>query len=298
MKQMLPLSVRSDDSSSIHGGFGSGVGNKVRIVGEVMGRAFALAMNLPAQSVASSSNNNSGQRDVSSQHGTETLRHAAVGSLSMDSTDYVHVEVGLDDEEVYFEDEGVVCSTPVIPCVGMEFDTTKEAKKVYNDYALKMGFSIRVATSKRSSGTKELIRKEWECMHARKPDSSSSAPNEELPLDSASASTNQTSSKKGSKKRSTSAIMTTATKKCNIVKKLECKAHMAVGKRDGKWRVIVMQTEHSHPLLKSIGVRKHLRSHRSISWADYELLKTLYRWKITTARIMGSVTHRLAHYMD
>jgi hypothetical protein len=51
---------------------------------------------------------------------------------------------------------------------------------------------------------------------------------------------------------------------------------MAVGKRDGKWRVIVMQLEHIHPLVKGVGVRKHLRSHQSISWADYELLKTLH----------------------
>jgi hypothetical protein len=28
---------------------------------------------------------------------------------------------------------------------------------------------------------------------------------------------------------------------------------MAVGKRDGKWRVIVMQPEHRHPLVKGLG---------------------------------------------
>jgi hypothetical protein len=62
---------------------------------------------------------------------------------------------------------------------------------------------------------------------------------------------------------------------------------MAVGKRDGKWRVIVMQPEHSHPLVKGVGVRKHLRSHWSISWADYELLKTLHHRNISTMQIMG-----------
>jgi hypothetical protein len=69
------------------------------------------------------------------------------------------------EDEVYYEDEDVVCSQPVQPCIGMKFDTIEEAQRVYNDYAFKMGFSIRVASSRISGkrGSKELIRKEWEC---------------------------------------------------------------------------------------------------------------------------------------
>ncbi|RCV38870.1 hypothetical protein SETIT_8G177200v2 [Setaria italica] len=63
---------------------------------------------------------------------------------------------------------------------------------------------------------------------------------------------------------------------------------MAVGLRNGRWRVIVMQSDHTHPMVKAIGVRKHLRSHRSISWADYELLKTLHHRNISTTQIWGS----------
>nr|TKW01512.1 hypothetical protein SEVIR_8G186000v2 [Setaria viridis] len=62
---------------------------------------------------------------------------------------------------------------------------------------------------------------------------------------------------------------------------------MAVGLRNGRWRVIVMQSDHTHPMVKAIGVRKHLRSHRSISWADYELLKTLHHRNISTTKIWG-----------
>ena len=62
---------------------------------------------------------------------------------------------------------------------------------------------------------------------------------------------------------------------------------MAVGLRDGKWKVIVMQPEHTHPLVKKLGRRKLLRSHRSISWADYESLKTLHHRNISTTQIMG-----------
>jgi hypothetical protein len=60
------------------------------------------------------------------------------------------------EEEVYYEDEDVVCSQTVQPCVGMEFDTIEEAQRVYNNYAFKMGFSIRVTS--RESAVKEIAR--------------------------------------------------------------------------------------------------------------------------------------------
>jgi hypothetical protein len=82
---------------------------------------------------------------------------------------YIDVDVS-SEEEVYHEEEDV-CSQPVVPFVGMEFGSATEARSVYNAYAIKMGFSIRVASSRNSTITKELIRKEFECAHARRPDS-------------------------------------------------------------------------------------------------------------------------------
>ncbi|XP_012704469.1 protein FAR-RED IMPAIRED RESPONSE 1 [Setaria italica] len=198
--------------------------------------------------------------------------------------EYVSVQVGA-NEEVYHEDEDVVCSQPIVPKVGMEFDTIQEARRVYNEYAMKLGFSIRVAFSRNSNVTKELIRKEWECSHARKPAIDGEDDGEGNT--SASTSTNDTATLVGSKKRAATAVLTTATRKRNTIKKLDCKAHMAVGFRNSRWRVIVMQPDHTHPMVKAIGVRKHLRSHRSISWADYELLKTLHHRNISTTHIMG-----------
>jgi len=61
---------------------------------------------------------------------------------------------------------------------------------------------------------------------------------------------------------------------------------MADGLWDGKWRVVVMKAEHTHPLVKQIGRRKQLRSHRRISFVDYELLKTLHHRNISTMQIM------------
>uniref|UniRef100_K3ZC21 SWIM-type domain-containing protein n=1 Tax=Setaria italica TaxID=4555 RepID=K3ZC21_SETIT len=218
------------------------------------------------------------------------MRHDGDGALvpvvtiSTHSSEYVSVQVGA-NKEVYHEDEDVVCSQPIVPKVGMEFDTIQEARRVYNEYAMKLGFNIRVASSRNSNVTKELIRKEWECSHARKPALDGEDDGEENT--SASTSTNDTATLVGSKKRAATAVLTTATRKRNTIKKLNCKAHMAVGLRNARWRVIVMQPDHTHPMVKAIGVRKHLRSHRSISWADYELLKTLHHRNISTPQIMG-----------
>nr|XP_034586676.1 protein FAR-RED IMPAIRED RESPONSE 1-like [Setaria viridis] len=207
-----------------------------------------------------------------------------VATISTHSSEYVSVQVGA-NKEVYHEDEDVVCSQPIVPKVGMEFDTIQEARRVYNEYAMKLGFSIRVASSRNSNVTKELIRKEWECSHARKPALDGEDDGEENT--SASTSTNDTATLVGSKKRAATAVLTTATRKRNTIKKLNCKAHMVIGLRNARWRVIVMQPDHTHPMVKAIGVRKHLRSHRSISWADYELLKTLHHRNISTPQIMG-----------
>ncbi|PUZ51145.1 hypothetical protein GQ55_6G153400 [Panicum hallii var. hallii] len=150
----------------------------------------------------------------------------------------------------------------------MEFDTIEEARRVYNEYAYKLGFSISVASQRTSHVTKEVIRKEFECSHARKP-------NEEGGVSTSSSTqtapqlAHDLETQRASKKKSASP------------------AHMAAGLRDGKWKVIVMQPEYTHPLVKKLVRRKLLRSHRSISWADYELLKTLHHRNISTTQIMG-----------
>ena len=76
----------------------------------------------------------------------------------------------------------------------MEFDTIAEARRVYNEYAYKMGFSIRVASHRTSQVTKEVIRKEFECNHARKP-------NEEGGDSISGTSTNDPATQKASKKK-------------------------------------------------------------------------------------------------
>lgn len=166
-------------------------------------------------------------------------------SVSINTTGergYIDVEVS-SQEEVCYEEEDVVCSQPVVPFEGMEFDSVEEARRVCNAYALKMGFSIRVASSRSSTVTKELIRMEFECNNARRPDSeqedntsASSRATNDVSKSKASKrkrSTKDVAQAKASKKKSSSAELTTVSKKCSTVKKYDCKAHMAVGLREG-----------------------------------------------------------------
>jgi len=55
----------------------------------------------------------------------------------------------------------------MVPFEGMEFDILHEARTVYNAYAFKMRFSIRIGSSRNSRVTNQLIRKDFECSHAR-----------------------------------------------------------------------------------------------------------------------------------
>ena len=79
------------------------------------------------------------------------------------------MEISVQNGVVYEEEEeeDVVSSQPVVPFVGMEFDIVDEVFRVYNNYAFKMGFTVGVGSSRKSLVTKELIRKEYECSHAR-----------------------------------------------------------------------------------------------------------------------------------
>ena len=113
----------------------------------------------------------------------------------------------------------MLCSQPAVLFVGMEFDSVEEARRVYNAYAFKMGFSIRVASSRNSIVTKELIRKEFECTHARRPDSeqedntSTSTATNDVSIAKASkrkSSTKDVAQAKASKKKSSSAVLTIA----------------------------------------------------------------------------------------
>ena len=66
-----------------------------------------------------------------------------------------------------------ICSQPVVPYEGMVFDDLLEARKVYNDYAYKLGFGSRIGNTKystaRNAPPETILSRVFECVHAGKP---------------------------------------------------------------------------------------------------------------------------------
>jgi hypothetical protein len=60
-----------------------------------------------------------------------------------------------------------ISSHSVVPYVGMMFDNIEVAKQVYNDYAYKLGFGIRIGNTKFCNAPRDLIiSRDFECVHA------------------------------------------------------------------------------------------------------------------------------------
>ncbi|XXG41610.1 hypothetical protein AAC387_Pa01g2044 [Persea americana] len=130
-----------------------------------------------------------------------------------------------DDAEEFYMVKGV---TSIQLCVGMEFESEEAARKFYNGYARRVGFSIRASDFYRSKRTGEITSRRFVCarqgFHKRK--DTLKHP--------------RTSNREG------------------------CKAFMHVKRRDsGRWVVVRAVKEHNHDLmsvrkLHSLGSRRHL----------------------------------------
>lgn len=74
-----------------------------------------------------------------------------------DSDGVLNDGVGMHDGE---EDDDI-SSQPLVPYVGMEFNSVDDAQKFYNYYAFKTGFASRIAASKNSQkkGPQTLIKR-------------------------------------------------------------------------------------------------------------------------------------------
>ena len=188
-----------------------------------------------------------------------------------------------------------ISSQPIVPFVGMVFDNVEEAQRVYNDYAMKMGFGTRIVTSKhsriRGSGEKGiLIYRVFECIHSRKnPSKNASGSISDC------AATNQSddadmsyaSNKKPASKQAGIYIDVSDKRRRNRLERYDCKAHMGVTLRDGTWVVTVFEAEHTHRLMLQRGRRRFCRSHRKIPDADLQYITSLHYRNISTANMMG-----------
>jgi hypothetical protein len=192
------------------------------------------------------------------------------------------------DSSIPTADEGA-SSVPLAPYVGMVFNTVDDAQEYYNEYAKKRGFGTRIACSKKSQkkGCDHLIRREFECAHARKDkgdvQSNQGIDDPELvvQMDGGAEASNKEAEVGGKK--------VDAKRNRNRVNRHECRARMAVGLRSGKWEVTVFQEEHTHAMISTEGRTRFYRSHRRVPYEDFMFLKTLHNRNISTSHIMASL---------
>lgn len=187
-----------------------------------------------------------------------------------------------------------MCSQPVVPFVGMIFDDLEEAYQVYNDYAYKLGFGIRIGNTKYSTARNvpkgTILNRVFECVHTGKPLAETKGSHgqkkgaaDELndAVDMSSYTADKLAKQKGVQ------MDTKDTRQRHRLLRYGCKAHMHVGARNGAWSVTIFTEEHTHPMMEQLGRRRFYRSHRKVPEEDFQLLQTLHNQNITTAQIMG-----------
>ena len=72
-------------------------------------------------------------------------------------------------EGLGIDDDDEAWSQPKEPTIGMRFDTLECAQAHYNAYALRLGFSIKMNTSRKSRKTGKLEKQQFVCNKFRKP---------------------------------------------------------------------------------------------------------------------------------
>ncbi|XP_040242498.2 protein FAR1-RELATED SEQUENCE 5-like [Aegilops tauschii subsp. strangulata] len=185
------------------------------------------------------------------------------------------------------EGEDEAGSQPMEPYVGMRFDSLQVAKDHYNNYALRMGFSVKMNTSRRTPHTNVLVKQQFCCNKYKKPKANDggaeAAPvldpipdpiavdgDEEMEDEPPIFAKEEAGPSKKKKKR-----------KRETIKQTQCKAKMLVKLIDGRWEVIHFVRDHNHPLVNKPSLTKYLRSHQGISPDEKDFLRILYNCNLT-----------------
>ncbi|OAY81646.1 Protein FAR1-RELATED SEQUENCE 5 [Ananas comosus] len=150
--------------------------------------------------------------------------------------------------------------------IGLEFTCIEDAKRFYNDYAFKMGFSIRKQTHYKARKLDDAITSITYCCSK----AGHSKPTDQEKFEHQNSQSCHTPKKDCPNRRT------------------NCKAH-AVFKIDdrGKWVITVVANEHNHELIASPSKTRFFRSHRNITKEQKDLIHMLNEQNISASQIMS-----------
>nr|CAD1836504.1 unnamed protein product [Ananas comosus var. bracteatus] len=151
------------------------------------------------------------------------------------------------------------------PHIGLEFKCEEEARRFYNIYAYKTGFSIRKASHYKAKRKNNMVTSYY-YVCSKEGHYKSRA---------------QVQGDKGTPQKSMQYSRT------------GCKAHLRIKmQEDSKWIVTAFEKEHNHNLVTSPSKTRFLRSHRSITSEQKQVIHMLSEQNISTSQIMTFMTAR------
>ncbi|OAY73941.1 Protein FAR1-RELATED SEQUENCE 5, partial [Ananas comosus] len=174
-------------------------------------------------------------------------------------SDFVELQfLGLSQDEVNEEIEEIVANDQISNIskypddelyVGLKFTCIEDGKKFYNDYAFKMGFSIRKQTHYKARKHDDAITSMTYCCSK----ADSHTPKKDCPN-----------------------------------RQTNCKAHIVLKVDDrGKWVITVVANEHNHELIASPSKTRFFRSHRNMTTEQKNLIHMLNEQNISASQIMS-----------
>ncbi|CAN6182427.1 unnamed protein product [Urochloa humidicola] len=164
----------------------------------------------------------------------------------------------IQSQEIQSQEHDVQCS-PTDPIVMSTtvYDTWQQARASYNRYAKKMGFSIKIGSSKKKDKEQE---EPYKVVYFCNKNGSNTEQKADQPL---------------VKQRKRDKTVRTA-----------CPARFIVNRRNDKWHVTTFVEEHNHPLCEKFDLKKFLRSHRGIPDEEKHFVELLHGTNISAGRVM------------
>ncbi|CAL5059438.1 unnamed protein product [Urochloa decumbens] len=164
----------------------------------------------------------------------------------------------IQSQEVESQEQEVQCSqTDTLTMTTRVYEKWEEAKKCYNKYAKKVGFSIKIGSSKKKDKERETDKVVLVCNRI------------------------------GKNKKEKGDGPVVKQRKRNKTEKTGCTARLIVNKRnDGKWHVTTFNEDHNHPLCGKFDLQKFLRSQRGIPDEEKRFVEILHEANITASRVM------------